>query len=429
MLALQFQFDCSQWWQPETIAEHQFNQLAILLRHAGDHVPYYRRLFAKTGINPAKDAISEYWQSIPVLTREQLQDAGTDLFSLSPPGHHGQIKPVSTSGSTGRPVKVLTTDVTRLFWSAFHLRDFRWHHDDFRVTLAAIRPDKGTPMGRGLELPYWGSPFSDLYETSKAVILHSTTGIKQQMEWLIGHQPAYLISLPSNLRALAEEYAGSSRRLDSLQCVRCFGETLTDDTRLLLEETFSAVVIDTYSSQETGYIGLQCPQYKHYHIQSEGVKVEILDEEDNPCRPGQIGRVVISVLHNFASPLIRYEIMDYAEMGENCPCGRGLPVLKRILGRQRNMLSLPDGTRHWPSFPAERWGDIAPIRQIQMIQKSVSRILIRLVSTEEISAVQKEKLIDVFQATLGYPFEFDFEPVPEIPRMKNGKYEDFISEI
>ena len=56
-------------------------------------------------------------------------------------------------------------------------------------------------------------------------------------------------------------------------------------------------------------------------------------------------RVVISTLHNFAMPLLRYDIGDFAEVGDDCPCGRRLPVLKRILGRQRNLLCLPSGQR------------------------------------------------------------------------------------
>jgi phenylacetate-CoA ligase len=54
---------------------------------------------------------------------------------------------------------------------------------------------------------------------------------------------------------------------------------------------------------------------------------------------------VVTPLHNFAMPLIRYAIGDYAEAGPPCACGRGLPVLARILGRARNLLTLPHGER------------------------------------------------------------------------------------
>ena len=111
-----------------------------------------------------------------------------------------------------------------------------------------------------------------------------------------------------------------------------------------------------YSSQEFGYIALQCPDAHTYHVQSEAVYVEILDGPGGPCRPGEVGRVVISTLHNYATPLLRYEMGDYAETGGDCVCGRTLPVLNRIVGRERNMWIMPNGQRMWPVFPPARGG-------------------------------------------------------------------------
>ena len=46
------------------------------------------------------------------------------------------------------------------------------------------------------------------------------------------------------------------------------------------------------------------------------------------------GRIVVTALNNFATPLIRYEIGDYAEVGEICSCGRGFrPPTGRRRGR------------------------------------------------------------------------------------------------
>src|SRR6185295_14515719 len=95
-------------------------------------------------------------------------------------------------------------------------------------------------------------------------------------------------------------------------------------------------VVDVYSSEECGQIALQCPEHEQYHVQSESVLVEVLDDEGRPCAPGTIGRVVLTTLQNFAMPLIRYDIGDFAEPGPACPCGRALPVLTRIVGRVRN---------------------------------------------------------------------------------------------
>src|SRR5262249_15877820 len=133
-------------------------------------------------------------------------------------------------------------------------------------------------------------------------------------------------------------------------------------------ESWGVPLQDTYTSREGGYMALQCPEHTHYHVQSEAVLLETLDDRGEPCRPGEVGRVVITPLHNFAMPLIRCESGDYAEAGRFCPCGRGLPVLNRIMGRSRNMLRLPKGGRIWPDLlPIEKSMDL-PIAQYQLAQ-------------------------------------------------------------
>jgi phenylacetate-CoA ligase len=157
--------------------------------------------------------------------------------------------------------------------------------------------------------------------------------------------------------------------------------------------------------------------------------VEILDDQGRPCAPGGIGRVALTRLHNYAMPFFRYVIGDYAEAGASCPCGRGLPVIKRILGRQRNILTLPDGRRRWPSFPGEKWMHVAPVRQLQMIQRTRDRIDVRVVADRELTPDERRRLIEALQNCLGHPFDMQVEQFQDIPRSATHKFEDFVSEI
>jgi len=132
-------------------------------------------------------------------------------------------------------------------------------------------------------------------------------------------------------------------------------------------------------------IAIQCPENDHYHVQAENLYVEVINEDGAPCRPGEIGRMVLSDLHNFTTPMIRYEIGDYAEVGEACAYGRGLPVLNRTAGRVRNMLTLPSGDKFWPSFPEGEMMPIALIRQFQVIQHDLERVEAKLVTARTLS--------------------------------------------
>src|SRR3546814_9182283 len=85
-------------------------------------------------------------------------------------------------------------------------------------------------------------------------------------------------------------------------------------------------------------------------------------------------------------PMIRYAVGDLAEVGAPCPCGRGLPVLTRILGRARDMLVYPDGRRAWPLLGDMFYTEITAIRQFQIVQHAIDDIEIKLVSTRRLSA-------------------------------------------
>jgi len=140
--------------------------------------------------------------------------------------------------------------------------------------------------------------------------------------------------------------------------------------------------------------------------------------------------VVLTTLHNFVMPLIRYRLRDFAEVGPPCACGRGLPVLKRVVGRQRNMLTLPDGRRHWPSFPVSSWNRATPaVRQFQIVQHDLNRIEVRLVCARPLSQSEEAALAAMLTEELGHPFQFDFTYLERIETTPNNKYEDFVSRL
>ena len=167
--------------------------------------------------------------------------------------------------------------------------------------------------------------------------IHSTTD--QQAAWLQRCNPEYLLTYPSNVMALMQHSQQHGWRLNKR--ARCtFGEIVEPHVRAACQRIWNVPLVDMYSSQEVGYIALECPDRDAYHVQCENVLVEVVDEAGHACQPGEIGRLLVTTLHNFAMPLIRYDIGDYAEVGEACECGRGLPVLKRIVGRPTQYVDL-----------------------------------------------------------------------------------------
>ena len=133
---------------------------------------------------------------------------------------------------------------------------------------------------------------------------------------------------------------------------------------------------------------------------AESLVVEVLDDEGRACAEGEIGRVVVTDLHNFASPLLRYDIGDYAEVGGRCSCGRTLPTLRRVLGRKRNLMMKADGSRFLPRAGFETFDEIAPIQQYQVIQHALDDIEFKLVSAEPLSPAQEDALAATLRKAL-----------------------------
>ncbi len=235
--------------------------------------------------------------------------------------------------------------------------------------------------------------------------------------------------LPTNLEELARHCTREGIELACLRQVQTLGETLAPRVRAACAEAWGVGVADMYSTEEIGYIALQCPEHERYHVQAENAYVEILDDADRPCAPGEVGRVVVTALHNLATPLIRYDLGDYAEAGGACDCGRGLPVLERIMGRTRNMLTLPTGERFWPSLGDAGYTEAAPISQFQLVQTALERIEVRLVAQRHLEAGEEAALTKLIHQRLGYAFDLEFSYHREIARSEGGKYEDFKSEI
>lgn len=274
--------------------------------------------------------------------------------------------------------------------------------------------------------PAGGAATDALLHTGPSAILNIRSDPARQLEWLQEHNPDYLLSHPTNTREVARLALRRGIKLPRLREVRSFGETLPQDLRALCREAWDATVTDVYSAEEVGYVALQCPDHEHYHLQSEHLLVEILDDAGRPCSPGDIGRVVVTTLHNFAMPLIRYALSDHAEVGESCPCGRGLPVLRRILGRSRNMLTLPDGRRFWPSYPEMRYS-AATIRQLQLIQIARDVVEARFVAERDLLPDEERSLVAAIQHSLGFPFIVRLTPVEKIERSPGMKCEDIVS--
>jgi phenylacetate-coenzyme A ligase PaaK-like adenylate-forming protein len=432
MHRMQLRLHESQWWTPEKLRELQFQQLRALLRHAAATVPFYRERLKQAGFHHGMDLTEEAWTRLPILTRAELQAAGNKLLSNALPARHGRSHEIRTSGSTGQPVRICSSDLAQTWFRAVGLREALWQRRDFAGIFGVIRKFEKSDMALppdGDRVPRWGDNRTYPFPTGPAVRLSLLASVAQQADWLMRRNPHYLLTYPSNLAALAEYCRDGSIRPSNLRQLLTIAELLPPETRALVREAWDVPIADVYSCKEVGYLAIQCPEHEHLHVQSETVLLEVLNEKGRACAAGEVGRVVVTPLFNFAMPLLRYALGDYAKVGEHCACGRGLPVLDRVQGRVRNMLTTPDGGRYWPSFGSRRFRELAPVRQHQFVQKSPQRLEARFAVERPVTPEQEAALRAHILTKLPAAFEIDFVYLDEIPVSAAGKLENFISEI
>ena len=425
LAALLHQFDASQWLDSTAIAERQRLQLSQISRHFTAHSSLFADRLAAAGLDPDSLAAPGGLLRLPPLTRQMVQATDPPIHIETVLPGHQPIRTVNTSGSTGEPVIVRRTAVNQLHWLALTLRYHLWAEPDFNGRLAAIRANMKSV---GLDKD-WGMPPNLFFETGPGLRIDIEADIGNQLDQLLAFQATSVVIYPSNLSALLDEADARGADLSSIRCWRTLGETLSPDLIERVALRGKASVFDCYSSEEMGYLAIMCPSGSGlYHVMSETVIVEVIDNDGRPCAPGASGKVLVTDLHNHVTPMLRYDIGDHAEVGEPCPCGRGLPTIRRILGRTRNMIVKPDGTRHWPLTGYKQFRAIAPIRQYQFLQHEIDRIEVRLVVERPLTGREEDALEEHLHWKLRHPFRLDFVYFEDrLPVGRNGKFEEFLS--
>lgn len=431
LMALGQQLDESQWWPAERLRAHQLRQLQQLVAHAASTVPFYRERLRQCGIDASRSLSWEAYAQLPILTRRELQEQGDGLAAETFPKTHGDALSMHTVGGVGCPARVLRSGVSLAMSDAFALRAHGWRRERSEGKLAVIRalpPGAATSAG-ARRFPDWGRPLAAVHATGSSALLDIRLPTENQVDWLRRERPSVLQSAPSNLLALADFCRLHRVRLPALRTIRSAGETVTPELRAACREAWDLSVLDEYAARDIGVIALQCPDGEHYHAQAEATTVEVLDPSGRPCGSGEVGQVVLTPLHNFAMPLLRYAPGDYAEVGDPGLCRRGLPAIARILGRARDLLTLPTGERRFSLHGSAVFRGRTDIRQFQFVQRASDRVEARLIAAPAFDRAREDELRTLIAAGLGAGFAVDFAYPPELERPAQECFREFRSQL
>lgn len=321
--ALLRRLEATQWLAPDRLAALQREQLGLTAGFLAAHSLSFARRLHEAGLDPVALAAPGGLAALPPLRRTDLQHT-IGLYSENVPARHRPVWNSHTAGSTGEPVMVKRTAMAQLYWSAVTVRDHIWHARDTAGGLAVVR----AKLPRVAQHRNWGAPMILLFRTGPALTVPVSTDAAELHRHLADFAPANLLIYPNALAALVAHMETTGAELPDLRSLRTIGETLSPETRHAAFRVLGLQAADAYSTQEVGYIALQCPLGGLYHVMAETMIVEIVDANGLPCAPGESGRVLVTDLRNLATPLVRYETgdtprsADLAPADEDCPRSR-----------------------------------------------------------------------------------------------------------
>lgn len=415
---LERELDSSQWWTPDRLADWQWRELARLLNHARARTPFYRDWFAASGLTVEDIVRARDLSPLPVITRSQLM-ATPERFRADPPPFGSYAK--TTGGSSGQPLRFRLDPRSDQWRLAISRRGYLWA--GCRPGMCQVHlwsgdlsaPGRLAAIKRGVHRALQGQFYIDCYHLGPAELDHAL-GIIDRF------RPRVLVAFTSAALILARHAARRGWRPPaSLQSLITGAEGVSDPDRRRLEEAFACPVYQTYGSREFMLIASECPARHGLHLSAENLMVEVLDGQNQPCPPGQTGRVVITDLHNHAQPFIRYQNDDLATPSNRvCPCGRGLPLLERIEGRLMDLLRAPDGRELTGAILPHLMKDFPAIAAYQARQERLDRLVLNLVLNRPLTAAEHDQVRGVLMKALP-GVEVEIKPVEELERTASGK--------
>jgi len=405
----------------DKLSEFQEKYLTKLLLHAYENVPYYHEIFDKIGIVRNGKADLSKFNQIPILTKEIMRKHHKELLSKDYTTRKWYYN--SSGGSTGEPVRFIQDDVYAKWGNvAVHY----WYKDILGVDEPGVK-----------KIILWGSE-RDLFEggmgwktkianwLNNTIFLNSFRMTEEDIERYIkiinAYKPDLIRGYAGSLYELCRYAERKNIAIYTPKVVVSSAETLRDEMREEIETVFGTKVYDYYGSRETNNLAGECKE-SLMHVLAFHNYVEILDINNNPVKEGEEGRVIVTNLHNYSMPFIRYEIGDMAVLGpKECKCGNPLPTLRKITGRITDHFVKEDGTIISGSaltltFNLKDW-----VKAFQIVQERYKRIRILVVPESEANELDKKDIEDKIKFLLGQDCEIIWEFVDEIPKTPQGKY-------
>jgi len=401
----------TQWLTPSELSDLQMRRLRELVEFAYTWSPYYRRLLDEHDLTPSHVRCHADFEKIPPLTREDVRHHFDEIRTTA---RRPRGRPQSSGGSSGIPVTVLVDREQVQMVNAVRLRSHRWF---------------GLEPG-AREIVLWGSPIEltrqDHLRRMRDWLLNSKllsafdlqeANLERYGDAIRRYRPERIFGYASALYRLACHLADArSHRGGRLKAIFATAEPLFDFQRDMIANVFGCPVAIEYGARDAGLMANECPD-GGLHIPAESMHIEVLGD-NGACH----GEIVATNLDSFAFPLIRYRTGDRGRLApEACRCGRGLPSLRSVEGRQTDFLVTSSGRVLHALSVIYILREMSTVRQFHVLQEAVDHVVVSVVPERAFSAADEAALVDRVRALLGAEVRVDVDCVPAVRVSASGK--------
>jgi phenylacetate-CoA ligase len=394
------------------------DRLRAILVHAGATVPWWERVFAAHGFEPASVRGPEDLRRLPILERDDLRRAWQEFQSRAVRDADAIV--TSTSGTTGAGLRVRATPEAYARTWAQQLRHWRWGGvppGTWRITLfgAEVVSRRADPRS----LWVYNAPDRQILLSAYHLAPRWADAYRRRLE----RRPLAVEGFPSVLRDVAHVIGPARPGRPRARVVFTTGEALIAEARREIGAAFGAQVLDEYGQDEKVGFVLECPAGTYHQVTEYGV-LEVVDDTGASVPPGVEGHLVWTGLVNPAMPLVRYRIGDEGAVvpGDRpCPCGVTYPAVAPTLTRTGDSLRLAGGRRVSPRLLNQMLKECRSFAAAQFVQDGPASVTILAEPAGDGAAAEARALACRLEAQFGGAVHFQSRIVDVIARDPSAK--------
>lgn len=411
---------------PEEIEREKLERLKGMLVHAYENTVYYKELFDTRGFSPYSFNEPSQLEILPVLTKEIIRNNQVALTASNIPEEKRSL--ANTGGSTGTPMTFLRDrESIWLRWGQEHYFNMWMGHDIGEKAALFVAASHFDGAVSRLRSRIRNATCERLLRFDPQNITDSYMR-EFALEYLAFRAPM-IKCFPNSLAIFADFLEREGISTHPVRTVSCTGETLYEWQRGLFTRVFGAEIFEKYGTRESGVIACECAMHSGMHVFAPGIHMDIIKPGGELALPGEAGKIVITDLFNRAMPLVRYEIGDMAVAGDGkiCRCGSPLPLVKKILGRDREIVIDVKGNPKPGYLFVEAVNELNLPAQFQIEQTERGSLVVRIANGRRDidTSSLRAKCLEI----MGEGAKIDFEYTDEISRDPSGKYSYVISRV